>query len=176
MDLEAIGKPISCHEGRLTRKGTRGHTTFNVNDYVLYTQAHFTVLQQSVIVAPYVTMHVQMLRSMNPKKSEDWIAREHRDNFGTWLRVEMMDKGQNVKLVDKNADDILLEILANGPSSTIHTYKSYDINGYTFYTRAQDNKSANQNSGVRIDAYNCDGNKVTNYGFIEEIWEIMEKI
>jgi hypothetical protein len=76
MDLQAIGKPISCHEGRLPRKGTRGHTTFNV-DYVTYTQAHFTVLQQSVPVAPYVRMHVEMLRSSNPKKSKDWIAREH---------------------------------------------------------------------------------------------------
>jgi hypothetical protein len=58
MDLQAIGKPISCHEGRLSGKGTQGHTTFNVN-YVTYTQAHFTVLQQSVPLAPYVSMHVQ---------------------------------------------------------------------------------------------------------------------
>jgi hypothetical protein len=76
MDLQAIGKPISRHEVRLSRKGTRGHTTFNV-DYVTYTQAHFIVLQQSIPVAPYVRMHVQMLRSSNSKKSEDWIAREH---------------------------------------------------------------------------------------------------
>jgi hypothetical protein len=60
IDLQAIGKPISCHEGRLSKKGTRGHTTFNV-DYVTYTQAHFIVLQQSIPVAPYVMMHVQML-------------------------------------------------------------------------------------------------------------------
>jgi hypothetical protein len=70
MDLQAISKPISRHEGRLSGKGTRGHTTFNV-DYVAYTQAHFIVLQQSILVAPYVRMHVQMLRSSNPKKSED---------------------------------------------------------------------------------------------------------
>jgi hypothetical protein len=57
MDLEAIGKPISRHEGHLSGKGTQGHTTFNV-DYVTYTQAHFIVLQQSVPVAPYVSMHV----------------------------------------------------------------------------------------------------------------------
>jgi hypothetical protein len=69
MDFQAISKPILCHEGRLSRKGTQGHTTFNV-DYVTYTQAYFTVLQQSVLVAPYVRMHVQMLRSSNPKKSE----------------------------------------------------------------------------------------------------------
>jgi hypothetical protein len=44
MDLQGIGKPISWHEGCLSRNGTRGHTTFNFN-YVIYTQAHFTVLQ-----------------------------------------------------------------------------------------------------------------------------------
>jgi glycogen debranching enzyme len=36
MDLQAIGKPILHHEGHLSRKGTRCHTTFNVN-YVTYT-------------------------------------------------------------------------------------------------------------------------------------------
>jgi hypothetical protein len=69
MDLQAISKPISHQEGRLSRKVTRCHTTFNVN-YVTCTRAHFTVLQQSVRVVPYVRMHVQMLRSNNLKKSE----------------------------------------------------------------------------------------------------------
>jgi hypothetical protein len=77
VDLQAIGKPISRHEGRLSGKGTRGHTTFNANDYVTYTQAHFIVLQQSVPVAPYARMHIKILQSNNSKKSEDWIAREH---------------------------------------------------------------------------------------------------
>jgi hypothetical protein len=54
----------------------------------------------------------------------------------------------------------------------IHKYTSYDINSYTFYTRAQDNKKTNQNSSVWIDAYNCDSNRETYYGFIEEIWEL----
>jgi hypothetical protein len=59
-------------------------------------------------------------------------------------------------------------MLANRPSTTIHTYKSYDINDYTFYTRAKDNKGANKNSGVCIDAFYCDGNKETFYGVTEE--------
>jgi hypothetical protein len=84
-----------------------------------------------------------------------------------------MDQDAGVQLVDPNPDDIeILQILASGPSTMIHTYTSYDINGYTFYTRAQDNKKTNQNSGVRTDAYNYDGNRETNYGFIEEIWEL----
>jgi hypothetical protein len=56
MDPEAIGKPISSHEGH--GEGTQGHTTFNVNYFVTYTQAHFTILQQSVIVAQYIKMDI----------------------------------------------------------------------------------------------------------------------
>jgi hypothetical protein len=84
-----------------------------------------------------------------------------------------MDQDAGVQLVDTNPDDIeILQILASGPSTMIHRYSSYDINDYTFYTRAQDNKKTNQNSGVRTDAYDCDDNRKTYYGFIEEIWEL----
>jgi hypothetical protein len=84
-----------------------------------------------------------------------------------------MDQDAGVQLVDTNPDGIeILQILASGPSTTIHRYTSYDINSYTFYTMAQDNKKTNQNSGVRTDAYDCDGNRETYYGFIEEIWEL----
>jgi hypothetical protein len=84
-----------------------------------------------------------------------------------------MDQDAGVQLVDTNPDDIeILQILARGRSTTIHRYTSYDINDYTFYTRAQDNKKSNQNSGVRTDAYDCDGNRETYYVFIEEIWEL----
>jgi hypothetical protein len=84
-----------------------------------------------------------------------------------------MDQDAGVQLVDMNPDDIeILQILASGSSTTIHRYTSYDINGYTFYTRAQDNKKTIQNSGVRTDAYDYDGKRETYYGFIEEIWEL----
>jgi hypothetical protein len=84
-----------------------------------------------------------------------------------------MDQDARVQLVDMNPDDIeILQILASEPSTTIHRYTSYDMNGYTFYTRAQDNKKTNQNSGVQTDAYDCDGNRETYSRFIEEIWEL----
>jgi hypothetical protein len=64
-------------------------------------------------------------------------------------------------------------MLAGSPSSTIVTFQGYEINGNTFYTFAQDKKSTNQNSGVRIDATNTSsGKKDTYYGYIEEIWEL----
>jgi len=65
-----------------------------------------------------------------------------------------------------------LQWLARGPSMTIMQYQGYEINGYTFYTRAQDEKSTNQNSGVRIDAIGNDGNKDSYFRVIEEIWEL----
>ena len=50
-------------------------------------------------------------------------------------------------------------------------WKGYEINGNTFYTIAQDQKSTNQNSGVRFDAANKRG-KDTYYGYIVDIWEL----
>ncbi|KAK1680600.1 hypothetical protein QYE76_041448 [Lolium multiflorum] len=65
-----------------------------------------------------------------------------------------------------------LYLLVKQPSSTISTFQGYEINGNTFYTFAQDKKSTNQNSGVRFDAADDNGKKVTYYGYIEEIWEL----
>ena len=62
--------------------------------------------------------------------------------------------------------------LARGSANSILMYQGYEINGYTFYTRAQDKKSTNQNSGVRIDAIGHDGNKDSYFGVMEEIWEL----
>jgi len=62
--------------------------------------------------------------------------------------------------------------LARQPSWHILTYKGYEINGNIFYTVAQDKRSTNQNSGVRIDATDPSWNKQTYYGRIEDIWEL----
>ena len=66
-------------------------------------------------------------------------------------------------------DDMYL--LSQLPYSNIMTFKGYEINGNTFYTIAQDNKSTNQNSGVRFDATTNTG-KETYYGYIKDIWEL----
>ncbi|XP_019156907.1 PREDICTED: uncharacterized protein LOC109153494 [Ipomoea nil] len=60
--------------------------------------------------------------------------------------------------------------------------KGYDINGYTFYTKRQDEKSVVQNSGVTLVATSKDYSSAKDtkpidvvmpyYGVIEEIWEI----
>jgi hypothetical protein len=62
--------------------------------------------------------------------------------------------------------------LARGPSITIIQYQGYEINEYIFYTRAHDEKTTNQNRGVRIDAVGNNGKKDSYYGVIEKIWEL----
>jgi hypothetical protein len=63
--------------------------------------------------------------------------------------------------------------LAHDPIFTVVTYQGYDINGYTFYTEQQDEKSTYQNSSVRVDAYDVTGkDKNMYYDQIQEIWEL----
>ena len=47
-------------------------------------------------------------------------------------------------------------------------WKGYEINGNTFYTIDQDEKSTNQNNGVRFDAA-TDRGKDTYYAYIVDI-------
>ena len=63
------------------------------------------------------------------------------------------------------------------------SYQGYDINGYTFYTKQQDDKSTLQNCGVTLIATTTENDRANNvarsrttknsyYGVIEEIWEL----
>ncbi|KAK1650622.1 hypothetical protein QYE76_068427, partial [Lolium multiflorum] len=162
-DLKPIGLPQSRHEGRLSGKGTIGRKSTICMDGHSMTEVHHTVLQNSSLVAPYFEKHKNILRSDNPGKPESWIRKAHMETFGGWLRKHLMN--------DNDVGDQLY-MLAKTPSSTITTFQGYEINGNTFYTIAQDKKSTNQNSGVRFDAATENGQKVTYYGYIEEIWEL----
>src|SRR3954470_7815228 len=50
-DLKPIGLPESRHEGRLSGKGTLGKKSTICRDGHSYTEAHYTVLQNSRLVA-----------------------------------------------------------------------------------------------------------------------------
>ena len=162
-DLRPIGVPESRHEGRLRGKGTLGRKAIMTVDNNLFRKAHFTVLQHSSLVAPYIEEHLALGRARNIGKSDAWITRHHIDTFPAWLRQHLMGN---------ESINQQLAFLARGPSGSITTFQGYEINGYTFYTRAQDMKSTNQNSAVRVDAMGHDGTTATYYGAIEDIWEL----
>ena len=66
MDLKPVGLPVSRHEGRLQGKGTLGKKSFRVNDRAAFTQAHFAVLNNSVVAEEYAGIHMSFLRTENP--------------------------------------------------------------------------------------------------------------
>jgi hypothetical protein len=154
---------MSRHEGRLKGKGILGKKSNMHLPESEIRKANFTVLQNSSLVAPYMDEHMNIVRSKNPGKPEVLITRHHIDNFAVCLRAKLMGDGTIAEQ---------LQWLERGPSMTIMQYQGYEINGYIFYIRAQDEKSTNENSGVRIDAIGNDGNKDSYFGVIEEIWEL----
>ena len=87
---------------------------------------------------------------------------QHREKFAKWLQQH---------LLEVTSGDPDIDALAMGPNDSVVMYQGYDINVYTFYTRKQDKKSADQNIGVRIDAcYEQNKQMDTHYWIIEETW------
>jgi hypothetical protein len=134
-DLKPIGVPESRYEGRLTGKGTLGRKAMVCMDGQSFTQAHYTVLHNS-IVAPYIERHKNILCSVNPGKGDSWIKGEHEKTFSCWLQTHLIN---NTTVGDQ------LYWLARSPSSTICTLQGYKINGNTFYMVAQDKKKHQPN-------------------------------
>ena len=126
-DIKPIGLPESRHEGRMRGKGTLGRKSLICMDGHSRTEAHYTVLQNSTYVAPYIQKHMDIVCSKNPGMPDFWIRRKHMKNFGGWLQAHIV----------RNNTSHELHLLSMSPASTVWTYQGYEINGNTFYTIAQ---------------------------------------
>jgi hypothetical protein len=60
-DGKRMDLPIPLHEGRLRGRERMGQKTFVDRDYSLVNEAHFSVLQQLMIVGPYIDEHLSAL-------------------------------------------------------------------------------------------------------------------
>jgi len=81
-DLDPIGVPESRHEGRLSGKRTLGKKAYISRDNDSFRKAHYTVLQNSTLVDPYIEEHKDIVRSDFSGKPEAWITRRHMETFG----------------------------------------------------------------------------------------------
>ena len=105
--------------------------------------------------------------------SKNSVLKKHNKTFLDWFKHTI--------LADDNASEMLRK-LADGPKRNVITWQGYDINKYSFYTKAQDQKSTMQNSGVTLRAESQhfasvhDDNPcvafIPYFGFIEKIWEV----
>jgi hypothetical protein len=162
-DLKPVGLPQSRHEGRLSGKGTIGKKQMICTDGHSLTQAHYTVLQNSLLVAPYNEEYENIVCSQNLGQSESFVLQLHMATFGDWLQRRLMN--------DNDVEEQLY-LLAKLSSLTILTFQGYGINANTVYMVAQDKNCTNQKSGVRFYAVTDKERKDTCYGYIEEIWEL----
>ena len=74
-DLDSIGVSDSRHEGRLRGKGILEKKKYIAIQDDDFNKAHYTVLQNSSLVHPYIEAHKQFLQSEFPEKNESWIRR-----------------------------------------------------------------------------------------------------
>ncbi|XP_022031474.1 uncharacterized protein LOC110932449 [Helianthus annuus] len=168
--VKSIGVPKSRHSGRLAGMGGVGKQLITPPSDELQI-AHFTVLQHMTCIAPYVNEHKKILRLTHLRKSDNWYAKQHNEGFSAWLKKKV-EETYGEPNVDKT-----VERLGMGPDFRVISYQGYDINGYTFYTKNQDDKSVTQNSGVTQIASRTNVDQMTiakesYYGVIQEIWEL----
>jgi hypothetical protein len=138
-----------------------GQKSFVDRDYNSVSEAHFIVLQQLEIAAPYIEEHLSELCRDNIGRTEAWIMKEHRCVFTTWLTNKEIP-----------TEDMTMKMLASHPSSCVTSWQAYNINEYTYYTKEKDKKSVTQNSGICIEAIDPQGLKTTYYGYIQDIWQL----
>jgi hypothetical protein len=144
-DQVVIGLPPSRHEGRLTGRGRMGKKTLLPNDYNTVLEAHHIILHQLSIMEPLINQHIKEVREHNHGRTEEWLMKEHKNWFTSWLREQDILNGETL-------EEHTIKVLASGPSRQVRTRQTYDISGFTFCTKSKDQKIMAQNSGVRCDA------------------------
>ncbi|GJU04227.1 hypothetical protein Tco_1114565 [Tanacetum coccineum] len=159
---------VVLFKGRLERVGTIGRKDVTPNTEDLE-QVHFIVLQNMTCIEPYIQEHMSYLARKNDRREQRWLEAEHKKMFSQWLA----DKVIGMSPSNVNADVIQI---GYRPRRVLQ-YQGYDINGYTFYTKKQDDKSTVQNSGVTLIATTTDSSRMeiakdSYYGVIDEIWEL----
>ena len=87
---------------------------------------------------PYVTEHECHIRKEYPRHGSMWHAKEHNHSFLGWFKDKVFYNMSN----EPDSVSDMVKWLAYGPKFHVNSFKGYDINGYSFYTKHQDAKSS----------------------------------
>jgi len=69
----SISLPPLRHEGRLDGRGRMGRKLFIPPDYNIVLEAHYSILQQLIIMDPFIEQDMKELREENPGCTSDWV-------------------------------------------------------------------------------------------------------
>ena len=106
------------------------------HDYKEVSRAHYSVLQSTQLMQPYIDEHLAIIMAERNGRSDDWVMKQHKQRLTTWLKDQNIPPGETI-------DSITISRLAEGPSRQVTSWNAYDINGYTYYTHAKDSKYVN---------------------------------
>jgi hypothetical protein len=81
---------------------------------------------------PYIEKHLQELHERIQYKA--LIMKQHKLHFTAWLKDLSIPVGET-------PEEKMIYLLAAGPHSVVKSWQAYDINGFTFYTKAKDSRS-----------------------------------
>ncbi|GJU84076.1 hypothetical protein Tco_1291622 [Tanacetum coccineum] len=164
--------------GRLLGVGTIGLRMIDLDRDALKV-AHSVVLQHMTCITPYIEQQQKnSTRNTSREKQQNGIKVSHKRRVLSYWLKDIVTENLGQPNVDK-----MVERLGEGPRCVVRSYQGYDINGYTFYTEMQDEKSTMQNSEVTVIAstmefdrsnHNAMATNAKNsfYGVIQEIWEL----
>jgi len=92
------------------------------------------VLNNSNEVLPYIHRHEGLVKESNPKMLKNKVLKKHNKTFLDWFKDTIF--------ADDNASETLRK-LADRLKRNVITWQRYDINKYSFYTKAQYEKKYN---------------------------------
>jgi hypothetical protein len=123
-------------------------------------------MQQLAVMTLYIEKHLQEVHERIQDKT--LIMKQHKIYFTAWLKDLNIPFGET-------PEEKMIYLLAVGPHSVVKSWQAYDINDFTFYTKAKDCRSQCQNSGVRVDAEYRTGQKMLIMGTLKKFGKsIME--
>jgi len=167
-----VGVPQSRHDCTREGKGMRGFNVVTMDRQQL-SQAHLYVLNNTSEVILYIDAHKQHVIDTHPKMSMMRLLQEHNRTFLNWFTKTIFTDDSTSKT---------LRLLVVGPNLNVPTWKEYDINNYSFYTKSHDDKSSVQNSGVSVHGHSDPFSSAWNnnpiqvsmpyFGVIKDIWKL----
>ena len=93
---KGIGKPDSRHKGRLAGKGTNRRKVFIDHDYKEVSQAHYSVLQSTQLMQPYIDEHLAIIIVERNGRSNDWVMKQHKQRLTTWLNDQNIPSRETI--------------------------------------------------------------------------------
>jgi hypothetical protein len=74
-----------------------GHKSFILADYNTLLEAHHNILHQLLIMEPFIQQHIIELCEQNSRHMDDWVMKQHKQWFNTWLMVDDIPHEETIK-------------------------------------------------------------------------------